>query len=386
MKYDRCRDFLKRMLDSGYIQQNVSPSRAKIKRADLSSASYERFSLPFLSAPTSVDIFITSRCNLNCVHCFSKKGAEDSAELSIEELQTLFDQLEMLGVFEVRINGGEPLLHPEIAAILMNLKDRRFRKVILTNATMLDNKMAGLLKECDVTPTVSLDDSKAEGHDLFRGTEGSFERTVTAMRLLHENEVEYGVNFCIHNGNLSRWEDIMDLCVGCGASRIAFLDLKPAGRMKNNLAWVPDHREYLKALLELMAARRRYRTKIDVALDTFLRCQPLNESVQEAKSGYVSCQAGRTRLSVDSKGSVYPCNLVVSDPRWAMGNVRNASICDIWFSPKWSFFRGTTVSELSKCRSCENLRKCGDFYCRLLPYLESGDPLGPHPRCKAQEI
>lgn len=69
-------------------------------------------------------------------------------------MRGLLDQLEELNVFEVRINGGEPLLHPDIDEILMTLKGKRFRKVILTNGTLLNEKKVRLLEESGVVPTV----------------------------------------------------------------------------------------------------------------------------------------------------------------------------------------------------------------------------------------
>jgi radical SAM protein with 4Fe4S-binding SPASM domain len=109
----------------------------------------------------------------------------------------------------------------------------------------------------------------------------------------------------------------------------------------------------------------------------------LEEAVAEVRNGYVSCKAGRTRLSIDCDGSVYPCNLVISDPRWAMGNIKDQRILDIWFSQKWSFFRGDVkMSDLTLCRNCKDSDKCQDLFCRLLPYLENGNPFGPHPKCR----
>ena len=163
--------------------------------------------------------------------------------------------------------------------------------------------------------------------------------------------------------------------------------MKPSLKMKKNIEWTPSYREYQEVLPELMVDRIRYARKIDVALDTFLTCRPLEESVKEARRGYVCCQAGRSRLSIDSNGSIYPCNLVISDPRWNMGNIRSQSISKIWFSDRWSFFRGDVrTSDLKKCKDCKSLVKCRDFYCRLHPYLENGDSYGPHPKCNQAEI
>ena len=379
----RCERFLNRMARLGYVQVDAGSSAVKPhERIKADPARYGQFALPFLSAPISVDVFVTSRCNLNCVHCFSSMDDQTVRELPVEDIRSILDQLEQLGVLEVRINGGEPLLHRQINEILMTLETRRLRRVMLTNGTLLDEEKVRLLKESDVVPTISIDDSGAKAHDLFRGVNGSFQRTTEALKLLHKHGVEYGINCCVHKDNLRRHRQIIDLAVKYGACRIAFLDLKPSPRMKRNVAWVPSQSEYQEILPELMLDRIRYAGKIDVALDTFLTCRPLEEAILEAKRGYVSCYAGRSRLSIDSSGSIYPCNLVISDPAWSMGNIGSERISDIWFSKKWAFFRGgVKTSDLHECKDCKNLTKCRDFYCRVIPYLTDGDPFGPHPEC-----
>lgn len=381
-KREACEKFLKRMAWLGYVKVNLRENEIKpLERIRIDPEAYRTFPLPFLSAPASVDIFITGRCNLRCVHCFSSDGGS-STELSFGELKSIFDQLERIGVLEVRINGGEPFLHPNIREILMNLKSRRFRKVILTNGTLLDEESVSLLKEAGIIPTVSLDSATAEEHDSFRGVEGSFKRTLEALELLKKKRMLYGINCCLHRKNLKSYEKIVKLAWRHGAYRISFLDLKTVGRMRENLDWLPSYGEYKAIALEIHATKFKYRKRIDVSLDVFLHCPLLRESLWEARNGYVSCQAGRSRLSIDSDGYVYPCNLVLSDPLWRMGDISRSKIIDVWFSEKWLFFRGgVKISDLKKCKTCKHLWNCRDFYCRLLPYITSGDRLAPHPKC-----
>lgn len=377
----KCDRFLKRMVRLGYVGQGEMPGEVPSPRADVDPKFFKRFPVPFLSAPMSVDVFVTSRCNLRCAHCFVGSSEGNTSELAYEDLESIFNQLENMRIFEVRINGGEPLLHHEIDKILAFLRKKRFRKVILTNGTLLDGRIVKLLKESGTIPTISLDDSQAKSHDSFRGVEGAFDKTIKAIRLLRDCGVEYGINCCINRANMARYEEIMTLAEKSGASRIAFLDLKPTGRMKNNLSLVPSYREYERLMAGLLVAKAKHR-KIDVALDVFLHCYPLRESILEAKKGFVSCSAGKTRLSIDSDGFVYPCNMAISDPQWRMGNVKNDGISNIWFSSKWDFFRGKVkVQDLERCHSCGKLNKCEDFYCRLLPYAASGNLFGPHPKC-----
>lgn len=380
--YRKCAKFLKRMIQLGYVRTDrVTRETFPPKRARVNRELFEKFSIPFLSAPASVDVFITNRCNLKCLHCFSSRKERDVQDLSLDNLESIFDQMEKMGVLEVRINGGEPLTHPDIGKVLLMLEARRFRKVIITNGTLLSDEIARQLKKSNVIPTISLDDSDADGHDLFRGVNGAFKKTLGGLEILQRNNVQYGINCCLHAKNLDRYESIIKLAADYGACRIAFLDLKTVGRMKNHKEWIPSYREYEESTAGLLIAKAKYR-RIDVSLDVFLSCHPLRESILEARKGYVSCRAGKTELSIYSDGTVYPCNLVIGDHEWNMGNLKAETLFDVWFSRKWAFFRGAVKkSDLKKCRYCRNLRKCRNFYCRLLPYVTTGNPFGPSPKC-----
>ncbi len=382
MKRKDCEKFLKQMAKSGYIQVNSDLSKVKSpERVKVNPELYRKFPIPFLSAPASVDFFITSRCNLNCAHCFADKSQQEKADLPLNNIQSIFSQLEQMGVLEVRLTGGEPLLHQEITKILPIFGEKRFRKVLLTNGTLLNEDIVMMLKVSEIIPTVSLDDSEAEAHDLFTGAKGAFERTIEGLKLLQKHGVHYGINCCLNKRNLDRYEDIIDLAIKCGASRIAFLDLKQVGRMGNNPEWGPSDEEYQGIFNRLLVARAKNR-KIEVSLDVFMHCYPMQESVLLAKKGIVSCKAGISRLSIGSEGSVYPCNFVLSDTRWNMGNIKRERLSDIWFSDKWLFFRGKTIlSSLNVCKDCKKMKHCKDFYCRLLPYSVCGDPLSPPPKC-----
>ncbi|MEM2099328.1 MAG: radical SAM protein [Candidatus Bathyarchaeia archaeon] len=378
--YIKCGKFLKHTLKLGIVTKSEKTPEVFPRNIDVNLEVFSRFPLPFLSAPSTVDVFITSKCNLKCVHCFS--ATIEQTDLSLNALESIFDQLEKMRVLEVRINGGEPLMHPQIYSILRMLEHRRFRKVILTNGTLLNDRIVKQLKKSNVTPTVSLDDSDAHDHDLFRGVEGAFEKTVAGLKTLQKNEVQYGINCCLHVKNIDRVEDIIKLAANEGACRITLLNLEPVGRVRSHKEWVPSLEKYESALPRLIALKAKYRN-IDVSLDAFLSCSIPREAVLEAKRGYVSCRAGRTALSIFSDCCVYPCNSVVGDVKWNMGSLKDETLQDVWFSKRWAFFRGATrISDLEKCSSCKEKWGCRDFYCRLLPYVVTGDPFGPSLRCR----
>lgn len=381
-----CKNIVQGLLEKGLIIDSEEKiNLGLITRDTLYPESLSKFKIPFLSSPISVDIFITNRCNLHCVHCFSADDKKDKKDMALEDLTRLFDRLERNVVFEVRLNGGEPLVHPNIVDIIDDLEGRRFRKVLITNGTLLTDNVVKLLKSSGVIPTVSLDDSISEEHDRFRGISGSHEATLRGLKLLFKNQVQYGINTCIHRGNRKRFHKIIDLAKKYGAYRVSFLDLKNTGRMRKNTQWFPSVNEYQRMLPALYLARKMYE-EIDVSYDVFLHCHPLQESIHEFKKGIISCSAGKSRMSIDSDGYVYPCNMVISDQKWSMGNVLHETISDIWFNEKWASFRGDVrIDDLLACNECERKSSCVDLYCRLYPYAATGDFFAPHPNCPNKE-
>ncbi|MFP3952125.1 MAG: radical SAM protein [Candidatus Bathyarchaeia archaeon] len=343
MRLEDCKDILNGFDDGGFVTgYKPGMKMSAPKRVDVDPGLFKGFEVPFPSAHISVDIFITSRCNLRCRHCFSNSG-ERREDIPLKKFRALLDEMEALGVFEVRLNGGEPLAHPSIKEILLDLSQRRLRRVMITNGTLLNHEKVDLLKSSRTIPTVSLDDSRPEGHDALRGVKGAFKRTLRGMRLLEGEGIEYGINTCLHRGNLARAGEIVDLAARYGASRIALLDLKDVGRMREHGELIPSPEEYRRAAKGLQMIRSITKGT-DVSLDLYMRCNPLRESMDELRRGYVTCSAGKTRLSIDSDGGVYPCNLVLSDPKWLMGSIRERSLKHIWLSEKMTLFqgRGTT--------------------------------------------
>ena len=329
IKTDRTRlsDFLRSQLQSGFLIERPNDVAAPVHVAPRPDPeAFDRFPTPFLSAPSTVDIFLTRACNLKCSHCFSNGGRPMKDELSFDEWISVLNQLEDLGVLQLRLNGGEPLMRRRIHDILSYLKDIRCFKVMITNGTMLDERTIDALVDSDIIPTVSLDGPTARVHDDFRGVPGAFERTMRGLWLLQRKHVTYGINTCVHSGNISQIEDMIQLAIKLGAARIALLGLSEVGRLaitKRNLLSGP---EYALLTLGLLHLTKKYRGKIEI-LETVV-----SPTIPLESAGVFTC-------SIDSDGSVYPANRVLGDTRYRIGSLREAPLRELWFSRRWIPFR-----------------------------------------------
>jgi cyclic pyranopterin phosphate synthase len=110
----------------------------------------------------SVRVSVTDRCNFRCKYCMPAEGLEwleRTEVLSFEEIERLVRILAAMGVEEVRLTGGEPLVRrdlPELVrrlAVLPGVNDLS----LTTNGILLD-KLAGPLVEAGLNRfNVSLD-------------------------------------------------------------------------------------------------------------------------------------------------------------------------------------------------------------------------------------
>lgn len=89
--------------------------------------------------PTSVRISVTDRCDFACTYCRpSRNDGYAEGRLMTPAWRTMFEALRQAGVRRVRLTGGEPLIHPEITAIVAFLASLGFEDLALTtNASQL---------------------------------------------------------------------------------------------------------------------------------------------------------------------------------------------------------------------------------------------------------
>jgi len=97
----------------------------------------------------SVRVSVTDKCNFRCTYCMPAEGLEwlGRAEiLTFEEIARLVGVLASLGVDEVRLTGGEPLVRRDLPALVEMLAEiPGVRDLSLTTNGVLLDRLAGPL-------------------------------------------------------------------------------------------------------------------------------------------------------------------------------------------------------------------------------------------------
>jgi hypothetical protein len=118
---------------------------------------------------TSLNIEVTNFCNLACTFCPVNRGLERRKHyLDSALFRRLIDVTPTLE-FVMPFQWGEPLLHPEIFAMVRYAADRGIRTMLTTNGTLLDAERCRALATCGLTRVTISVDGDAHTHEKVRG-------------------------------------------------------------------------------------------------------------------------------------------------------------------------------------------------------------------------
>jgi GTP 3',8-cyclase len=109
-----------------------------------------------------VRVSVTDRCNFRCQYCMPAEGLpwlNREALLSYEEIERLIRLLSAMGVHDVRLTGGEPLVRRELWRLVEKLSaiDDVHDLSLTTNGYLLERQVEGLVRAGLRRVNVSLD-------------------------------------------------------------------------------------------------------------------------------------------------------------------------------------------------------------------------------------
>jgi PqqA peptide cyclase len=82
---------------------------------------------------------LTYRCPLRCVYCSNPVDFHRSRnELSTDEWQRAFSQAAELGVMQLHLSGGEPVLRPDLVELIQHARANDLYTNLITGGTLLD--------------------------------------------------------------------------------------------------------------------------------------------------------------------------------------------------------------------------------------------------------
>lgn len=372
-------------------------------------------------APFQVDFDITLECVFSCRHCNVDAGERLPDEMSMAQIMGVLDQLFEVGVCDLSITGGEPLLRRGVLDILRHAASLGgFNRFILnTNGLFVTEELVAFLEEnCPtILVSVSLDGASPTAYgrlrrprsDPDRVPDREFARVLDGLRLLAQSKLKTGVNYTVTRATIDDFYPTYHLIRGLGVKDILAIKFFPHGAGRRHLDELelpyPMWRDFLVGMTERRLGLPEYEGlqlstlcpwEIYVPLlergydettieKTWVYMSPLKSELYR-RDRDLGCHAGVTSCAISPNGDVYPCGTISShfEPL-VCGNLQKQSFDDIWRdSPILKALRGTGLDDLrGHCPECGYKHLCGGG-CRLRAFTMYRDLTAPDYLCPLQ--
>jgi len=345
----------------------VQPSR---RAAEPSSRRAE----PPARQPTTLLAELTYRCPLHCPYCSNPlEMSRAEAELSTEDWKRVFTQARDLGVLQLGLSGGEPLVRKDLEELVAHARDEGIYTTLVTSALGLTQKRAERLKQAGIDHVqISFQDTDRDSADRIAGIKLGRQK-YEAAALVKSLDLAFSVNVVLHRGNLDRLAEIIDMAAELGADRLELANTQYYGWAHKNRHTLMPTREQVersRAIGEAALARYRGKMQIIYVLPDYYEAYP-----KPCYGGW-----GNVYILVTPDGRALPCHGATQIRHLEFVNVRNHALDWIWEkSPIFNAFRGDAWMK-EPCRSCP--RKAQDFGgCRCQAFALTGDATNTDPVC-----
>lgn len=313
MRFNNFWSYRSILLSGGFFKSILN------SRRNLIAAGEER---PLPAGPYMAELDITYQCNLRCRMCQRWLDPRRD-ELTLAEYGGLAREFAEMGVHQISIAGGEPLLRPDVFEIIRGFADRGMSVNLCTNGMQVERFRSEIAASGATCVTVSIDGADADSHDAIRGRDGSYRQIAGGVRALLDARSNGSplvrVRMTVSDGNVGQirrfydqWRDTADDVL-----------FQPVHHCSDSYYTGVDTTSSAAAAVHLRA--QLHGTRMDK--DPYMRRWADSMAAGEAFP-LAECHAGVLMARIDPWGNVYPC----LEQHVCVGSVRGSSFGAVWAS------------------------------------------------------
>ena len=323
--------------------------------------------------PRELQVEVTGSCNLSCQMCLVayRDRLGRSASMSLATFITLLDDLPDLE--RITLQGlGEPLLAPELTAMITEAVGRGISVGFNTNATRLTPDWSRRLIQAGLSWLhVSIDGSTPATFSAIR-VGAQLDVVVANLRALVAARSDAGVaepriqlNTVVMRRNIAELEDLVRLAADIGVDRMWVQGLS------HDFADVADDEGFLAIRRwtdrqRLPSGDDRLGRRLDRArllaaeLGLDLRLPPLDQDQDGGRrDDEPGCDWPWRSAYVAYDGAVQPCCMLMGRDRGRLGSVAEQPLSQLWSSPGYRQLRADLLGPdaPSICRGCSAYKR-----------------------------
>ncbi|MBB6443605.1 TIGR04053 family radical SAM/SPASM domain-containing protein [Bacillus benzoevorans] len=343
---------------------------------------------------------VTRACQLKCVHCRADAQLNpDPNELTHEEGLKLIDEIYEMDNPMLVFTGGDCMMREDLFELAEYAVKKGMRVSMTPSATPnVTKERMQRAKEVGLSRWgFSLDAPRAEIHDKFRGTPGSFDLTLEKIKYLNELDMPLQINTVISRYNYDYLEEMAELVAKMKVVMWYIFLLVPTGRGQLDACITPAEHEKVFRWLYQLSKTAPYDIKTTAA--QHYRRVVLQEKMREhliekgeiqyedtITTDMASMKDGLKRAPkgvndgngfafISHVGDVMPSGLL---PIKA-GNIRETPLAEIYREAKVFKDLRQPDKYKGKCGVCEYNKICGGSRSRT--FAVTGDYMESEPFC-----
>lgn len=271
--------------------------------------------------PLVLSLSVTGRCNLRCIYCYSENDNQHGMDVPSQRLIDIIDEFYLLGTRVFMLQGGEPLLHPDIDTVIAHIKSKGAYCAITTNGMYVHKH----IKALKLTDQVQLSiDGNQEITDANRGA-GVYAALIEAISLCNSNNISFHLHTVLTSSTTA--ENTLTPLQQLAQEHNTYLNFcipaKTGSALDRNLASNQQvHELYQSILLQkglgmptnnsVHGLREIIFWTAQYSYDSFIRS---NDTEQIKR--YPKCVMGNLVCWLDSTGMLYPCAIKFGQPGFA---------------------------------------------------------------------
>jgi len=330
---------------------------------------------------THVDLEVTRKCNLSCVHCsasFKRRGKE----MQVATIKEILKEAKSIGLENVGLTGGEPFCSKEK---LMQIGDFCRNELDIpihlhSNGTKIAKQEAEWIKQLDAEISIPFYGDTAIIHDNITRKRCSFQSSLKGLKSLINADADVCVYIVPMKQNLQAIRPLIEFVYAEGVRRVRVLSLSPTGRAR---AQFEQSELSVRDTEELNTDLVGIQKKMKMELGTGF-CTSQNFKDLDILKGHEACFAAENRIHIDVFGNVFPCTASSGQITFSAGNLQapENSLSSIWTkSPLLQFFRNFHKNPPKKCSRCKRHESCMSG-CRVKMWYKYGDVTTADLSCK----
>ena len=331
----------------------------------------QRSDIPY---PQWLNVELTYQCPLHCVYCYNPIDyAKYDAELSTDEWIRVLREARKMGIVQLGLSGGEPLLRNDLEEIVQEAHQLGFYTNLLTSGIGMNEARIQRLKEAGLDHIqVSFQDSTKEMNDFLSSTK-TFDLKKKVAKMVKQYDYPMVLNVVLHRMNIDHIDKILGLAEEMDADYVELANTQYYGwSFLNRDQLLPTQTQVEKA----EAYTNEFRARVGDKMKVYFVVPDYHATRPKAcMNGW-----GSIFVNIAPDGLVLPCHEARMLPGIHFPNVREMSFDKIWYeSEAFNKYRGDSWMQ-EPCRSCPEKTK--DFGgCRCQAYMLTQDATNADPVC-----